>query len=683
MFGTLIDDHPDFPAEQGPSDDDLAEMLAYREEVAGPGADGSQEATTLDIGWSDAISQRGRDFIVGWETGGRAYYERVIKSRPVWPEFSSGITIGCGYDLGYHTAAEFRADWSGRISAAAIERLSPTVGFRTVDPGRSAKVGRARALIRALADIRIPWDVAIAQFDESKMPRIVAQLYGALDNLDRLHPHGRAALLSLVFNRGSGGFGSSKDRFREMRAIRGLMASGSADDLAAIPDQLRAMTRIWGPESSLSKRRRQEAELFEAGLAEAALTESLATLREDGAGRADGAGRDRPADETGIEATPLPAAEQHEDVAEQTDDDIEHLESADFDSFLEAPGGSVEDVRWNRSDDEQPDYRHLPRLAPGTEFDLTPEDIETLVRFNSFRVLPGRLVFALRGARLVGAVKREGADAITLVDQRPDHRDFRCVIGVLDREAGRIWAYRASTVPEAKALVNGVRKAAQGMFEGNILPTGCYTYTVGTHRAGTSGEIRGVLRLSRTRDGASRVIALRSLKDVVYDRHDFWHDCAPADNIHPGRRRQGFSSLGCLTLPGDYDRGSRTHSGLWANLREALGMGRTFRDTDDGQQFSVMLLTGMDAALAARLRLDGALDDPAQADPALRRLRFGSQGDAVDRLQRQLGLAPDASQLVGPVTRLALIRRQQGRLGWADGILSPETEAELGLDVFT
>lgn len=658
-----MDVHPLPEHAEPPTRADLTEMMGYREDAA-PDLP-TTEATALHLHWSDAISRRGYDFIVGWETGGRSYYEGVIRSRPVWPGFASGVTIGCGYDLGYHTAGQFEAEWSGRIPRAAIERLAPTLGFRSDEPGRAAKVARAKALIRSLSDVTISWDSAIRQFDEAKMPKLVAQLYGALDNLDHLHPHGRAALLSLVFNRGGGGFVSAKDRFREMREIRRLM---EARDFDAIPAQLRAMTRVWGANSSLAKRRLQEADLFEAGLAEDVLTAALKTAMGDAA--------------AGFFEGPVGRpAEDHEDVPEPTDAEESPLEEAPG-SSLEAPGLSLADVRWNPNDDEQPDYRHLPKLSAGIEFDLTPADIEALIRFNAFRVLPGRVIFALRGARVVGADKRELALAVTLKDQRPDHHDFRCVMGVCDRETGRLWAFRASTVPEARALVNGVIKARRGVFEGNVLPTGCYTYTVGTHRANTARAIHGVLRLAKTPDSASRAIVLRSTEDVIYDRRDFWHDCAPADNIHPGLRREGFSSLGCLTLPGGYERDSRTHTGLWADLREVLGMGRTFAGTDNGRQFSVILLTGMDAALASGLRTSGGIDDPAQADAALLRLRFGSQGAAVDRLQRQLGLQPDASQLIGPVTRLALIRHQQRRLGWADGILSPETEADLGLSVF-
>ncbi|MES0133610.1 hypothetical protein NKJ88_01415 [Mesorhizobium sp. M0016] len=87
---------------------DRNEMAGFREQPSG------LESTPLDRPWSDVISRKAYDFVLRWETGGRAYHEQVIKGRPVWPEYSSGITIGCGYDLGYHTLPQFQADW-GRV----------------------------------------------------------------------------------------------------------------------------------------------------------------------------------------------------------------------------------------------------------------------------------------------------------------------------------------------------------------------------------------------------------------------------------------------------------------------------------------------------------------------------------------------------------------------------------------
>jgi hypothetical protein len=645
----------------------ISEMLGSRSDDRILQSDA--ESTPLDQPWSEVISKRAYDFVVRWETGGRAYYEQVIKGRPIWPGYASGITIGCGFDLGYHTNAQFEAQWAGRIPQAEMDRLRPTIGFKTVEPNKAAKVTKAKAFVQALKDIVVDWDTAIAQFDGAKMPKLVGELYGALDHLDRLHPHCRGALLSLVFNRGSGGFTSDGDRYRELREIRKLMKAGDAASFRKIPAQLRSMRRIWGEESSLSKRRSEEAELFELGLSENELTESMAALMAPPA----------------LEGAPGDLVEDHRDVQTQSDigdDDGEATPDALI-SISEAPQPTLADVKWNSNDDEQPDYHHLPKLPAGTEFELTADDIEALISFNEFAVQPGRMVFALRGARIVGADKREKVAAVTIADQRPDHRDYRCVIGVLDRATKNLWAYKASTVCNANSVLSGYQKAQHGEFEGNVLPTGCYTYTVGIHRAGTSGEIRGVLRLSQDSTGASTVIALRTINDVVYDRRDFWHKCAPADNIHPGRRANGFSSLGCLTLPGDYKMSNKTHSGLWADFRVALGMGKTFANSDNGRQHSVMLVTGQDAALAASLRESGDMDDAAKTKTALRRLRFGSQGAAVAALQQKLGLAPDQTKLLGPVTRAALIQRQQQVTGWADGIVSPETEQALGLSVLS
>jgi hypothetical protein len=637
----------------------MAEMLGWREdppEDAAPAV--VPEATPLTQPWPDVISQRGRDFCVRWETGGQAYYEQVIKRRPVWPGFASGVTIGCGYDLGYHTLAQLRADWGGRIGAADLSRLEAAVGLKSVDPGRAAKVARARAFVSAFADIRIDWDVAIAQFDTSKMPALVSELYRALDNLDRLHPHARAALLSLTFNRGSGGFRSAKDRFREMRAIAQAMTQGTPDAIAGIPALLRAMRRIWGPDSSLSQRRSEEADLFEAGLAEAALREAVAPAPIP-------------------ESAAVNPVERHDDVPDQTDSDQGDTSGL----VIPEAAPDLSSVRWNPNDDEQPDYRHLPRNGTTGSFTLDAAVLEALVRLNQFDTLPGLLVFALRGARIEGADAREDVTEVILSDIRPDHRDFRCVMGVLNRETGRLWAYRASTVPNAKAVLGCFNLAQAGAsLSGNILPTGCYTYTVGTHKAGhPTREIRGVLRLSRSATGASEVVVLRSITDTVYDRRDLWDLCAPADNIHPGRLASGFSSEGCLTFPGNYRMADRSHSGLWAAFRRALGLGAVSAAAEDGRQFSCMLLTGLDAAIASRLRAAGHLNDDAVSGSALARLRYGSQGPEVARLQGLLGLAPDASQKLGPVTRQALIQAQQERLGWADGIWSAEMEAALRL----
>jgi hypothetical protein len=359
-------------------------------------------------------------------------------------------------------------------------------------------------------------------------------------------------------------------------------------------------------------------------------------------------------------------------VTDDADDAVSEAALSDV-GALEATGLSPSQVRWNPKDDEQPDYRHLDTRFAGTTFELMPEDLDALIRANAFQPIAGKIVFALRGARLVGGPKRENVPSITAIDQRPDHREFRCIIGAYDPQARKLWAYQASTVPNIayvhKCYADFNAGTSIGNLNGNVLPTGCYTYTVGTHRRGQPGEIPTVLRLSTTADGASSVVVLRSLQDVMYDRFDAFPVATPGDNVHPGQLSQGFSSAGCLTLPGRFSGGQ--HTGAWADFRRALGVD----DSSNGKQFSLVLLTGLDAAIAAGIR-------QTQGDAGtLFRLRHGSKGPMVAKLQTALGLAPDASQLIGPATRSALIKRQAARLGWADGIYSAAMDDLLGLNV--
>jgi hypothetical protein len=480
------------------TDDMIAEAAAFREEpVPAAEARPALESTTLPSDPKSTISPAGYQFIVRWETGGQAYYEKIIKGRPEWPGYSSGITIGCGWDLGYHSLPEFQTQWSTRLSPTDFQRLAPTVGFRTVEPNRAAKVTQAQALVRSLSDISIPWAVAIEQFNNVKYPDLIQQLYRALDNLDRIHPHCRAALLSLTFNRGPA-FSSTAPRFSEMREIGLVMQSGQPEDFARIPALIRSMKRIWGPSSSLSQRREGEAVLFESGMKEAQLTAQVAA---------------HATTPPALESAASPAAALADLDLPQTDDaDPAEVASILADEVLEAAGLTVASVKWNDKDDEQPDYRHLDTSLAGSTFDLHPEDLDLLIKANEFSPLDGKLVFALRGASLGGVAKRENSAFITITDQRPDHRVPRCVIGVYDRAAKTLSAYQASTVPNAAYVFRCYQMAKAGTpiagLTGNILPTGCYTYTVGPHHPGTSREIPTVLRLSQTVSGASAVVVL-------------------------------------------------------------------------------------------------------------------------------------------------------------------------------
>lgn len=200
------------------------------------------------------ISRAAFDLIVREEVSSEAAYRKKYV-RPIHPGGESGVTVGIGYDLRHHTPAQIRADWDGRVDDGMIEAMVSVSG----QPGSA--VGRIKSRVS------IPWEAAISEFEDIELPRWEAKTARALPGFSELSPDCKGALVSLTFNRGpSFAIPASKDpkgRYREMRAIRTALASG---DLDAIPDEFRAMKRLWPNQAGLRKRRDAEAALFERGL---------------------------------------------------------------------------------------------------------------------------------------------------------------------------------------------------------------------------------------------------------------------------------------------------------------------------------------------------------------------------------------------------------------------------------
>jgi hypothetical protein len=186
------------------------------------------------------------------EVTDRRRYE-VEHCRPSWPEVDSGLTIGVGYDLGYASAAQFAADWRDRLPANALATLAPHVGKK----GQAAKMAAELPDVRAL---RIPLPEAWDVFVRRSVPRFFGLTQSAFGEIAPLPEPCRAALVSLIYNRGSGLDG---DRRVEMRRIRDLLA---ADRTGEIPEQFEAMVRLWPDTKGLRIRRRREAALFRHGL---------------------------------------------------------------------------------------------------------------------------------------------------------------------------------------------------------------------------------------------------------------------------------------------------------------------------------------------------------------------------------------------------------------------------------
>ncbi|MEO0763658.1 MAG: hypothetical protein AAFZ09_17935, partial [Pseudomonadota bacterium] len=251
-------------------------------------------------------------------------------------------------------------------------------------------------------------------------------------------------------------------------------------------------------------------------------------------------------------------------------DDSEDYEST-AEAALDAPA-LESSVRWPE-DADSPEYGHLlthDRALSGTSFEFTVADLELLIAANAFRPnrTAGRIIFGLRGAMLDGGTNAERAaqvdrPSLRLKDARPDHHNFRCVIGVYNLAERTLSGFISSTVPNRYA-VNNYRTRRNS---GNIMLTGCYRYIVGGH---SKNRYPGCLRQNQ------RFVVLRSVDNNIYDQGDIFDPGWQFDNIHPAfsDRKGGaqFSSYGCQTIRGTCTRGTDRHRGEWAQFRKALGL---------------------------------------------------------------------------------------------------------------
>ena len=659
--------------------DDDHPLLAYRER---------EEFSTVQVPEAgvalpspDALvallSMRSRELIVSYETGGKDYYNRVIVERPIWPGGASGVTIGCGYDLGYNSKADFMNDWGQHLSASDFTLLERTIGLT----GLAAKTA-----LRRVDHVRIPWGVALDVFDVTTLPKFTVLTFNSLPKLldlsqTGLHGDCIGVLVSLVFNRGAS-FRKAGDRYLEMRAIRQAIETGTNASLGKIPRLLRDMKRIWRNQglNGLLARREDEAKLFERGLAS---TPPLSSRAEAAAVAV------TPTSVVLLALTDEDAPEIFEALEALPQDERDALlaEPSEGQETAELPQGFAEaartfdkeDVAWVRDDRDHPDYRHLPPDASRSAFIFTPDDLERMIEANHFQPHVGghgKIVFALRGALLVGSGNsQENRSSLSLRDTRPDHRTFRCVIGIYDLTNKKLSGYPASTVPNAGGVLSYYRRMNGGQgVPANLLPTGCYELCVGTHFG--SVTVKGVFRLGNgpNPDHAGQATVLRSRDDVTYTIRDGWDNCKPADNIHPAFGTAAFSSLGCLTVMGSY-RGRGGHTGEWAKFRVAAGLDSGI---GEGTRFDLVLLTGLDAATAVSMRTAGA--PASEINMALAGLRHGAHGAAVAALQTKLGIGADGD--FGPATKLALAKAQQQKLGLATGVYSVDMDDAMGFGIF-
>ncbi|WP_427969801.1 trypsin-like peptidase domain-containing protein [Altererythrobacter sp.] len=203
------------------------------------------------------LGPEGYRFIVAHEVSSKATYEQKL-THPILPGAASGVTIGIGYDLGYKTREEFRANWGDLLSEADLRALEACLGRTKAN---------AAAVLPGVRHVTVPFEAAVKVFERHSLPKVYGQLQRHFGKpaLEVLSGECLAALMSLTFNRGPS-FQAHGKRYREMRLIRTAIRSGR---LSEIPSLIRSMKRLWQGLPNvrgLLRRREEEADLFEAGL---------------------------------------------------------------------------------------------------------------------------------------------------------------------------------------------------------------------------------------------------------------------------------------------------------------------------------------------------------------------------------------------------------------------------------
>lgn len=360
-----------------------------------------------------------------------------------------------------------------------------------------------------------------------------------------------------------------------------------------------------------------------------------------------------------------------------------------FDEWLDqAPRALLESLQprraraayWPADDSNAPDYAHLSEVDAPARFTLRSEDLEALIAANRFQPKGAGnvLALALRGAMLPQGFEKEKAVEAQVDNLRPDHHDYRCLLGFYYQSEGRFTLFAGSTVP-APYYMQQYYNQEHGLphetnTKCNLLPTACYMYRVGHHR-----DIEPALRATEpgTNESDATVTVLRTRNDLTFEHNDVWDMTTPYDNVHCAyfinyseKYEAAFSSAGCLTV-----RGRKTPSDQWKKYQAVLN------NIGPKKRVDLILLTGKECAIAAKLREAGMAQDPPTLMNELVRLRVGSQGEEVKRLQKKLGMS--GTGYFGAATRRTLITFQGSQGLRKDGLYSPALDKQLGWQVFT
>ncbi len=212
------------------------------------------DCKTIDFKLSNGkylkASEQTIKFILSYE--GFKKYAYVPKDKNGNVLGSSGITIGYGYDLGQQSSSQIASDLNGLYTSAEIIKFQSVAGLK----GENA-VNK----LSTVSDIITTKDIGVKLSRISKA-RYAQYTYNIYPEIINLHPHCQGALLSIVYNRGSG---LSGNRRKEMRNIQTHLQNGEYNKIAK---EITDMKRLWSAETArgLLLRRDKEAKYFTKGL---------------------------------------------------------------------------------------------------------------------------------------------------------------------------------------------------------------------------------------------------------------------------------------------------------------------------------------------------------------------------------------------------------------------------------
>ena len=333
---------------------------------------------------------------------------------------------------------------------------------------------------------------------------------------------------------------------------------------------------------------------------------------------------------------------------------------------------SVPAVYWPANDVNSPDYAHMAGYEViESSFNLTVDDLNAAFELNAFTIPTNvkKVVVAIRGAKMMSH-EAVGQTSIPITEVRPNHSDFRCLIGVWDTSSSLLTLFSASTVPCPYYMKNYYFKQ-HGMphyssIDCNMLPSGHYVFRVGSH---SGGSIKPALRMSEPDNLGSdaRACVWRTSNDVTYGlADDLRRPARVYDNVHCSyfvsymdSYESFYSSAGCLTV-----RGRKDPSHQWSKFQDIL------EEVGQGNRADLVLITGKELAIISAKRAGGTFDEE---KGSLRRLRIGSFGDEVKLLQEKLGRSPTG--YLDADTQYAFWSWQKQTGLSADGIYSPATES--------